>query len=777
MALNQVQFAFEKFAPATLFPRFLASQLSEDARKGAWVLKACTPQILSVDVRTALTRSGVDSWDSYQVSLQDGCGLSVVIQIASTSVGILTQLCCLLDQVIRRDFVGLESYVTEVVFDHLNEKQTWLLRKGQSLISLLKCRQWDKCIDSYPRKNLLLRDVIGTVKPAVFLSHCWQDKNETFLEEIAEAIELETREFVWWDKTELANAQDFSSRMEEGITNSRCVIIFLSRAYLSSRSCLFELSVAMREHLSRGTLLRVIAVEPEVSFERIQGWEQGAKVPAASINGRYIHSRTVQWVKRYLLGININVLSLQSTENSEREARRSIVRSLLGSFHERQHGMNNAMATDFEIGEDDGCIYLWDRTNTRNPWEGLINIARNTHHEPEKSRVIAFCAHQSRDVTKVHGELQLVIEDFKLSHWWKTFELDIYHMTTFDSFRHVMIQAPAQNVKVVYFTGHSDSDGSLCFANDQRGWDLKSQNADLIASTIEMSSVRNTSGGIGTVECVVLNEGNTFPLAMKLRKRGLLHVICWKSLISVRKSSIFAEWFFKHLVAHVGDYKGAFKSGLNAVTSLLHRTSQDRGLPGLCFLSVNEEDNFLEPSDAASTALQAEVCEGAIDGFAGSKRKFDVLSEFHDNYEDLLASCNSTKSEHPIVETFGTALKNSRCSSAGPVLEKEGPSRVPAKPGLPVRPTSFATKPILVNESGNASQTSEFATSSDSQMLQDWTEEQLASLLRGCGGKPFEEAAAEVEHSCCDGKTFLALSRIEPPPLIWPVVCADCISL
>ena len=51
---------------------------------------------------------------------------------------------------------------------------------------------------------------------AYFVSHCWENKWEHFdkLYQLVGRIEDKTRERVWFDKFELAEAQDFGAMVE-----------------------------------------------------------------------------------------------------------------------------------------------------------------------------------------------------------------------------------------------------------------------------------------------------------------------------------------------------------------------------------------------------------------------------------------------------------------------------------------------------------------------------------------------------------------------------------
>ena len=90
------------------------------------------------------------------------------------------------------------------------------------------------------------------------------------LDRLACRIEDVTGERVWFDKYELAAAQDFGVLMEAGVRRAQCVFVFLSRAYLANSNCLLELKLAREQHLEQGSRVVLIAMEPAVSFEQIQ---------------------------------------------------------------------------------------------------------------------------------------------------------------------------------------------------------------------------------------------------------------------------------------------------------------------------------------------------------------------------------------------------------------------------------------------------------------------------------------------------------------------------
>ncbi|MEN6302302.1 MAG: toll/interleukin-1 receptor domain-containing protein, partial [Armatimonadia bacterium] len=79
--------------------------------------------------------------------------------------------------------------------------------------------------------------------PDVFLSHVGADK-ETYVRPLAEALMASGFTF-WIDEAELRWGDSLMERISEGLHQSRCVIIFLSREFLERRWTRRELMWAM----------------------------------------------------------------------------------------------------------------------------------------------------------------------------------------------------------------------------------------------------------------------------------------------------------------------------------------------------------------------------------------------------------------------------------------------------------------------------------------------------------------------------------------------------
>ena len=87
-------------------------------------------------------------------------------------------------------------------------------------------------------------------------------------------------------------------------------------------------------------------------------------------------------------------------------------------------------------------------------------------------RVYAFFAKHVDDSINVHGQTQNVMEDLRLSSWWKHFELDIFTIPTFDKFKDFIRNYTSQNIVVVCFSGNAGEGGELCSVKDRNTMEM-----------------------------------------------------------------------------------------------------------------------------------------------------------------------------------------------------------------------------------------------------------------------------------------------------------------
>jgi len=135
------------------------------------------------------------------------------------------------------------------------------------------------------------------------LSHCQQDQSSHHIETLVNMLEESTRELVWLDSKNLSRATDLHKEMEVGVERATCIIILLSRLYLSQQNCLKELKLAFQQYKSKGKNIVLIAVDNGATFEAMQAWERETKVCVdnSEHGGIFVHQSTVSFVKDHLL--------------------------------------------------------------------------------------------------------------------------------------------------------------------------------------------------------------------------------------------------------------------------------------------------------------------------------------------------------------------------------------------------------------------------------------------------------------------------------------------
>jgi hypothetical protein len=190
---------------------------------------------------------------------------------------------------------------------------------------------------------------------AYFVSHCWSSacrwKHFEKVDRLVSELEDASRERVWFDQYEMDGEQDFRAAMEHGVRGAGCVIVCLSRSYLASENCLLELKAAREQHLERGTKLVLIAMEPEVLFAAVRGWESGADVQFDDgEKARRVHRHTVDWVKKHLLGFKINEewAAARSGAGTWSQERAAVLEEIIRGDDARGGGS----AGRFEVGAD-----------------------------------------------------------------------------------------------------------------------------------------------------------------------------------------------------------------------------------------------------------------------------------------------------------------------------------------------------------------------------------------------------------------------------------------
>ena len=171
------------------------------------------------------------------------------------------------------------------------------------------------------------------------------------------------------------------------------------------------------------------------------------------------------------------------------------------------------------------------------------------------------------------------MENLVGSWWWKNFGLDLFVLSTYDSFRDTIRNSSDRNVVTAYFAGHCGEDGSLCFNKDNAGVEMEMLGPEYVVRLIA-GARRGAGPAGGTIEATVLNTCYSRVLGLALRERGVMHVVCWHGKVLDAIAAKFAEEFFKELTRRPTEYKEAFEAGRLEVKRL-DASAADH----LCFLS------------------------------------------------------------------------------------------------------------------------------------------------------------------------------------------------
>lgn len=117
------------------------------------------------------------------------------------------------------------------------------------------------------RQNTNLSTSSGSVKTDCFLSHNWgdQNKNHNFVKKVN--MELQKRGLkTWFDETQMDGNIRF--RMAEGIDNTKCVVVFITKEYRDkvngidmTDNCKYEFSYAMNQLGSQNMIPVILETE------------------------------------------------------------------------------------------------------------------------------------------------------------------------------------------------------------------------------------------------------------------------------------------------------------------------------------------------------------------------------------------------------------------------------------------------------------------------------------------------------------------------------------
>ena len=580
----RVSYAFD-FMPSALFPRFVAKQLSKTDFANAKV-EALRRDMLRVRL------SGQEGGGAFMVKLEtDDDHGSHVVCLASTNVIVLRSLCYSLEELVGRDFVATACR-TEVEFESAREtgRFRWDVENendGSSLASLLRDKRWEERV---PAANLgmqlrhsprfSLGEIFAVSSPAFFVSHCWESRWVRFdtLDTLVDRIESRTGERVWFDHYELEGTQDLRTTIDHGVRDARCVIVCLSRRYLASENCLLELQLAREQNLTKGTRIVLIAMEPEMVFEKLRGWEAGVDIEFGCSGGvgvRRVHRHTVQWVKHHLVGpfrINEEWSGGDGAEGLWSDRREAVLQQIVQAAREHAGPHSAGAASEFEVGAvGDGTFYLRDKAlhdevpaagkrraaNERGadePFGGKPARAGDEfrgHSSSTRGRVvIGFFPETKRDAANLHGEGQDLGDFFDGRPGW-TWKPN--PRPTQDTFRTKMFALEGA-AAIVLFSGHCDEEGTLQLVRDRTGEESSGLKASAVVKVMKEAVDRDG------VDCVMLNVCDSAELGRRLHEEaGVPHVASWKGRVGDGRATNAVKTMFGSLERFPGDYAGAVR--------------------------------------------------------------------------------------------------------------------------------------------------------------------------------------------------------------------------
>jgi hypothetical protein len=258
-----------RFLPSGFFSSLVASQIvcNEDHHLKL-LLEHADSLNLEMKVKTILGRGPAKGWEIVtlrQVSIKEPGGDETAIELWSTSLAIIKRISSEMDRMIQKKFPGIVfTYLVFFKDTENSDEQDGVLEwsvdsERGSLASILEQRRLDLLIDVKTMDKRLIQgmtsgDALCAMlrSSAFFLSHAWGDwsvKEAAWVkvtEGVQRMVEEQSGELVWVDSKEMSNVEHFHEAMRRGIAGSSCVIICISRLYLTRPNCLREIAWAVQ---------------------------------------------------------------------------------------------------------------------------------------------------------------------------------------------------------------------------------------------------------------------------------------------------------------------------------------------------------------------------------------------------------------------------------------------------------------------------------------------------------------------------------------------------
>jgi hypothetical protein len=182
--------------------------------------------------------------------------------------------------------------------------------------------------------------------------------------------------------------------------------------------------------------------------------------------------------------------------------------------------------------------------------------------DKDKLEQLKLRLEDSVEAIDVHQEAQELVKLFPHS---EVFTVNINPQPCFQDFADRVRSARWRNVPVLHLTGHGGSKCVFFWLKNPAVSTTEYDHEIPMDRFANILSQRVGGGeGKGTLECVVLNACETETTGKTLRSVGLLHVVCWRSVVQDTTAKSFALDFYASLKdqGQARDYKFAFQQAV-----------------------------------------------------------------------------------------------------------------------------------------------------------------------------------------------------------------------
>jgi hypothetical protein len=182
--------------------------------------------------------------------------------------------------------------------------------------------------------------------------------------------------------------------------------------------------------------------------------------------------------------------------------------------------------------------------------------------DKDKLEQLKLRLEDSVEAIDVHQEAQELVKLFPHS---EVFTVNINPQPCFQDFADRVRSARWRNVPVLHLTGHGGSKCVFFWLKNPAVSTTEYDHEIPVDRFANILSQRVGGGeGKGTLECVVLNACETETMGKTLRSVGLLHVVCWRSVVQDTTAKSFALDFYASLKdqGQARDYKFAFQQAV-----------------------------------------------------------------------------------------------------------------------------------------------------------------------------------------------------------------------